>query len=184
MKATDQLRDEHKGVLLMLAILGNVSAKLELEGSLNKGHLEGMLDFFSVFVDKCHHGKEEGLLFPAYEAAGIPNKYGPIGVMLAEHAEARGYVKNMAEAFNAFKMKEKLSGARIIEYAGKYSALLKQHIEKEDTVLYPMGDARLSEAKNKELLTGFDKIENERIGSGRHEKFHAMIDKLKNIYLR
>jgi hypothetical protein len=29
MKATDQLRDEHKGVLLMLAILEKVSAKLE-----------------------------------------------------------------------------------------------------------------------------------------------------------
>ena len=31
------------------------------------------------------------------------------------------------------------------------------------------------------LLTGFDKIENERIGSGKHEQFHAMIDKLKKI---
>ena len=67
MKATDQLRDEHKGVLLMLAILEKVSAKIEKEGSLDKDHLEGMLEFFSVFVDKCHHGKEEDLLFPAYE---------------------------------------------------------------------------------------------------------------------
>jgi hemerythrin-like domain-containing protein len=182
MKATDQLRDEHKGVLLMLAILEKVSAKLEKEGSLVKEHLEGMLEFFSVFVDKCHHGKEEDLLFPAYEAVGIPNKNGPIGVMLAEHEEGRGYIKNMTEAFNGFKKNENFSGVHIVEYARKYIALLKQHIEKEDTVLYPMGDARLSEAKNKELLAGFDKIENERIGSGKHEQFHAMIDKLKNIY--
>ena len=183
MKATDQLRDEHKGVLLMLAILEKVSTKLETEGSLDKGHLEGMLEFFSVFVDKCHHGKEEDLLFPAYEAVGIPNKNGPIGAMLAEHADGRGYIKNLTEEFNGFKKGEHFSGVRIVEYANIYIALLKQHIEKEDTVLYPMGDARLSEAKNKELLTGFDKIENERIGSGKHEQFHAMIDKLKNIYL-
>jgi hemerythrin-like domain-containing protein len=183
MKATDQLRDEHKGILLMLAILDNVSTKLATAGSLDKGHLEGMLEFFSVFVDKCHHGKEEDLLFPAYEAVGIPNKNGPISVMLAEHAEGRGYVKNMTEAFNGFKKNEYFSGARIVEYARKYIALLKQHIDKEETVLYPMGDARLTEAKNKELLAGFDKVENERIGSGRHEQFHAMIDKLKNIYL-
>ena len=103
MKATDQLRDEHKGVFLMLAILEKVSAKLETEASLDKGHLEGMLEFFRVFVDKCHHGKEEDLLFPAYEAAGIPNKNGPINVMLAEHAEGRGYIKSMTEAFNEFK---------------------------------------------------------------------------------
>jgi len=183
MKATDQLRDEHKGILLMLAILDNVSAKLASEGSLDKGHLEGMLEFFSVFVDKCHHGKEEDLLFPAYEAVGIPNKNGPIGVMLAEHAEGRGYIKSMIEAFNEFKKDENFSGTRIVEYARKYIALLKQHIDKEETVLYPMGDARLSEANNKELLTGFDIIESERIGLGRHEQFHAMLDKLKNIYL-
>ena len=30
MKATDQLRDEHKGVLLMLAILEKVSTKLAM----------------------------------------------------------------------------------------------------------------------------------------------------------
>jgi hemerythrin-like domain-containing protein len=183
MKATDQLRDEHKGVLLMLAILEKVSTKLETEGSLDKGHLEGMLEFFSVFVDKCHHGKEEDLLFPAYEAVGIPNKNGPIGAMLAEHAEGRGYIKNMTEAFGGFKKGEHFSGTRIVEYAKKYIALLKQHIDKEDTVLYPMGDARMTNEKNKELLAGFDKIEDERIGSGKHEQFHAMIDKLKNIYL-
>lgn len=183
MKATDQLRDEHKGIVLMLAILEKVLTKLKTEGSLDTEHLEGMLEFFSVFVDKCHHGKEEDLLFPAYEAAGIPNKNGPIGVMLAEHAEGRGYIKNMTEAFNRFKKDENFSGTRIVEYARNYIALLNQHIEKEDTVLYPMGDARLSEAKHKELLAGFDTIENERIGSGKHEKFHAMLDKLKSIYL-
>jgi hemerythrin-like domain-containing protein len=89
----------------------------------------------------------------------------------------------MTEAFNGFKKNDNFSGARIVEYANKYIALLKQHIEKEDTVLYPMGDARLTNEKDKELLAGFDKIERERIGSGKHEQFHTMIDKLKNIYL-
>jgi hypothetical protein len=46
-----------------------------------------------------------------------------------------------------------------------------------------MGDAKLSQEKNKELLAGFDKIENERVGAGKHEQFHAMIDQLRNIYL-
>ena len=138
----------------MLAILEKVSAKLETEGSLDKGHLEGMLEFFSVFVDKCHHGKEEDLLFPAYEAVGIPNKNGPIGAMLAEHAEGRGYIKNMTEAFKGFKKGEHFSGTRIVEYAKKYIALLKQHIDKEDTVLYPMGDARLTRGKEQRASCG------------------------------
>jgi len=183
MKATDQLRDEHKAVVLMLTILEKVSRKLKTKSALEKEHFEGILEFFRVFVDKCHHGKEEDLLFPAYEAVGIPNKNGPIGVMLAEHEEGRGYVKNMAAAFEEFKKGEPLSGSRIEEYTNKYIALLKQHIDKEDTVLYPMGDARITDEKDKELLAGFGRIENERIGSGKHEQFHSMIDKLKSIYL-
>ena len=103
--------------------------------------------------------------------------------MLAEHVEGRGYIENMTEAFEGFKKGEHFSGAHIVEYAKKYIALLKQHIDKEDTVLYPMGDARIANEKDKELLAGFSRIENERIGSGKHEQFHAMIDMLKNIYL-
>jgi hemerythrin-like domain-containing protein len=113
MKATDQLRDEHKAVVLMLTILEKVSRKLKTKSSLEKEHFEGILEFFRVFVDKCHHGKEEDLLFPAYEAVGIPNKNGPIGVMLAEHEEGRGYVKNMTAAFEGLKKGEPLSGSRI-----------------------------------------------------------------------
>ena len=182
MKATDQLRDEHEGILVMLAILDRVSAKLKEEGSLNEEHFEGMLDFFRVFVDRCHHGKEEDLLFPAYEAAGIPNENGPIGAMLAEHAEGRRHVQAMAEAFDGLKRNEGPAAPNLVQHAADYSTLLKQHIYKENTALYPMGDAELTEEKNKELLTGFDAIEHEKVGAGKHEQFHAMMDKLKGVY--
>ena len=49
-------------------------------------HLDQLFEFFGVFVDRCHHGKEEALLFPALEAVGIGNNGGPIGVMLRERA--------------------------------------------------------------------------------------------------
>jgi hemerythrin-like domain-containing protein len=35
------------------------------------------MEFLTVFVDKCHHGKEEEFLFPALEAAGIAREGGP-----------------------------------------------------------------------------------------------------------
>jgi hemerythrin-like domain-containing protein len=36
-----------------------------------------MLAFFRTFTDTCHHGKEEGYLFPALEAIGVSRKNGP-----------------------------------------------------------------------------------------------------------
>ena len=79
MKATQQLRDEHEGVKIMLTVLGQVCQQLESTGNLNTEHFEGILEFLKVFVDKCHHGKEEELLFPALVAVGVPQD-GPIAI--------------------------------------------------------------------------------------------------------
>ena len=95
MKPTDQLKDEHKGISLMLQILGKVCEQIEAGIQISTEHLEKIVDFFKVFVDTCHHGKEEDLLFPAMEEAGIPREGGPIGVLLSEHEQGRGYVSAM-----------------------------------------------------------------------------------------
>jgi len=57
-----------------------------------------LLEFFDQFVDKCHHTKEEDLLFPLIEKRGIPKEGGPIGVMPLEHDEGRELRKSMLEA--------------------------------------------------------------------------------------
>ena len=56
------------------------------------------MDFLSIFVDKCHHGKEEEFLFPALEAKGVKREGGPIGVMLHEHEQGRGLVAMLRNA--------------------------------------------------------------------------------------
>ena len=96
MTPAEQLKEEHQGILLMLRILEKVAAKLGAKGKLDLKHLERIVEFFRVFVDKCHHGKEEDLLFPEMEKAGVPKEQGPIGVMLAEHQQGRGYIRGMA----------------------------------------------------------------------------------------
>jgi hypothetical protein len=42
----------------------------------------------------------------------------------------------------------------------------------------------LSENKLAELKKGFDKIETDKIGTGKHEEFHRMLDILEGIYLK
>ena len=181
MKATQQLKDEHEGVKIMLNILGKVSSRLETTGILDKGHFEGILEFLKVFVDRCHHGKEEDLLFPALEAAGVP-KDGPIAVMLQEHELGRKYVRAMGEAFSAYTQGSKPSSQNIIQFGRDYIALLNAHIEKENNVLFAMADELLSEAKQDQLFEGFEKIEEERIGAGKHEEFHHLLEKLSGMY--
>lgn len=182
MKATQQLKDEHKGVKIMLSIIEQVCQQLEAVGTLNKEHFEGILEFLKVFVDKCHHGKEEDLLFPALIAVGVP-KEGPIAVMLHEHEMGRHYVKAMSKVYATYIAGDKSTSKDILQNAHDYISLLKEHIEKENNVLFVMADSRLSEKRQDELFEGFEKIEEGRIGVGKHEEFHGLLEKLSGIYL-
>src|SRR3990167_7298758 len=176
MTSTEQLRNEHQAVLLALDILEKICRKLEAKEKVDPKHQEEILEFIKIFVDKCHHGKEEDLLFPAMEEVGIPKEEGPIGMMLMEHDVGRSYVKGMSENIP--------NPEKFIGDARGYIELLKQHIEKENNILYQMADSNISQTKDGELLKEFDKLELERIGSGKHEEFHKMIKRLKRIYLK
>lgn len=168
----------------MLRILKKVCDRLESGDEVNPEHLDQILNFIKVFADQCHHGKEEDLLFPAMEEAGIPREGGPIGVMLTEHDMGRGYVKSMNEAVSKYKAGNHKVSSTIVENAESYIELLTPHIEKEDNILYAMADMHLSEKKQEELLEGFEKVESEKIGIGKHEEFHKLLHHLKEVYLK
>ena len=136
-----------------------------------------------MFVDKCHHSKEENLLFPAMEAVGIPRQSGPISAMLSEHQTGRKYIQCMQESFDTYMTGEKTEFGRFVQNAINYVDLLRLHIEKENQILFPMVDEWILENKWGELIKGFQKIEEDRIGPGKHEEFHKMLEELKGIYL-
>jgi hemerythrin-like domain-containing protein len=183
MKPTEELSTEHQAILLMIRVLDKMSDRLESGGEVDTSHLEKAVEFIKVFADKCHHGKEEDLLFPAMEKAGIPRSGGPLGVMLHEHVLGRGYVKAMAEAVAGINKGDRGAGARFAENARNYSALLSQHIFKEDNILYPMADGRLSAAQQDELTVCFADVEEKVVGHGKHEEFHRLLKDLEAAYL-
>jgi hemerythrin-like domain-containing protein len=183
MKPTAELTEEHQSILLMISILGSMADRLETDEKVEPVHLEEAVDFVRGFADKCHHAKEEGLLFPAMEKAGIPRTGGPLGVMLREHVEGRAFVKAMADSIPGIRKGEKAAARRFAESARAYGALLSQHIYKEDNILYPMADARLSAAAQDELAACFADVEKTVVGEGRHEEFHEMLRRLEGLYL-
>jgi hemerythrin-like domain-containing protein len=184
MTPTDELKEEHQGILLMLKIFEKVCAKLEAKEKVDPGHLERIVEFFRIFADKCHHGKEEDLLFPEMEKSGISKEHGPIGVMLMEHDQGRALVKGMGEAAARYKKAESTASAEFAQNARDYIALLTQHINKENNILFPMGDRVISREKQGELVEAFETLEREKIGAGTHEEFHKFLHHLQEVYLK
>lgn len=182
MKATEDLKHEHAAVLVALQILDRVAAAVAAKDAQAPAHLEQLLDFFKGFVDRCHHGKEEDVLFPELERRGVPRTGGPIGVMLSEHEVGRGLVRAIAEGLARVKREDAGGAAAITEHARAYQQMLQAHIKKEDNVLFPMADRLVPEDVAAELYEQFEAIERDRVGEGKHEAYHRMLHQLKDHY--
>jgi hemerythrin-like domain-containing protein len=183
MTPTEILMKEHDAILIMLEILENVSKRLENKEPVRPEHLSQIVEFIQVFADKCHHGKEENLLFKSLVKAGIPEEGGPIAVMRSEHEMGRDFVRKMDAAARAFAKGDQSMVAQFVQNARGYISLLSQHIQKENHVLFPMADKVIPQEEQKRLVSDFDKVETEVMGKGTHERFHELLKKLKSAYL-
>lgn len=184
MYATQELRDEHEGIRIALAVLDHLADEAEAGRSVSADDIEQIVDFLRTFADRCHHGKEEDLLLPALERAGIPREDGPIGVMLADHDEGRTHIRAMSESIAGLREDAPGAKAAFASAARGYAQLLNEHIMKENSVLFVMAEQNLSPEEHTRLAEGFEQIEQERIGPGVHEQYHALLHRLQDKYLQ
>jgi iron-sulfur cluster repair protein YtfE (RIC family) len=87
---------------------------------------------------ETHLHKEEGVLFPAFEAQ-TGNTQGPTAVMRMEHEQMRSLVSEMEEAIVAKDADSFLGLAETL------MILTQQHNMKEEQILYPMSDQVLGD---------------------------------------
>ena len=180
----EQLKEEHQAILLMLEVMEAVCKKLDAREDVSIDDLNDMVKFIKEFADKSHHLKEEDLLFPAMEEAGIPREGGPIGVMLSEHTTGREYVKGLSLGIEEYAKGNTSAANQIIENARNYSSLLSNHIYKEDNILYPMAEMRISKEKHNDLLKEFERVDSEKIGLDKQKELIAILNNLEDTYLQ
>ena len=178
MKATDILKEEHQVILRVLNSLETATLKIAQGKSTASFFIEAA-DFIKGFADGCHHAKEEGVLFKYMEKHGILVQGGPIGAMLADHEQGRVFTRQMRTAAEAWQAGDLSAAIAVEENARGYYTLLRNHIFKEDNILFPMADRVIPVGEHQELDDKFEHIEHEETGEGVHEKYLAMAEKLE-----
>jgi hemerythrin-like domain-containing protein len=178
MRPTEILSGEHRVIEQVLSCLERIANRAATEETLEAADARLAIDFFRHFADKCHHGKEEGCLFPALEAKGFPREHGPTGAMRWEHQQGRRHLGAMEAAVPAAAVGVAEAAWRFAAHARAYVDLLRQHIHKEDHRLFPMADATLTPEDEQAVFTSFDQLEHENAGNGTHEKYLRIADDL------
>ena len=186
MEATEILVEEHGVIERVIAALEAATRRLEAGQPIGAGAalagahwFTGAADFIQGFADGCHHRKEEGVLFPAMEAAGVPREGGPIGVMLAEHEQGRVFTRAMRAAAERMAAGDAGAHVAVQKNAMGYVSLLRQHIQKENKVLFPMADRVIRDAQQAEVAEAFERVEREETGAGVHEKYLGIAEDLE-----
>ena len=179
MEATQILMEEHRVIERVLGALEAAGARMSAGESVRAEFLLEAVDFIAVFADGCHHRKEEGVLFPALEAAGIPRAGGPVGVMLAEHEAGRALTRGLRAAAEKMAAGDLSAAPEARRSALEYAALLRQHIMKEDHVLFPMADGALQGREQTTVTAEFARLQREETADGVQAKYRALAEALE-----
>jgi hemerythrin-like domain-containing protein len=182
MRPVDTLMEEHRVIEQVLNCLERMADRCDSGAPLDLESAANAIDFFRVFADRCHHGKEEDLLFPLMEQKGFSRAEGPTGVMLDEHEQGRRHVRGMSDALKELSLGDLAGKILFVEHARAFVQLLRQHIHKEDHCLFPMANQAFSEVDQDQLARSFSQVEHENMGPGTHEKYLQLANQLADRF--
>ena len=172
------LMNEHR---LIEQALGSLeTCALEVDGglALERAVARDYAAFLKGYADAWHHGKEEEILFRRMVERGFSAESGPVAVMLHEHRQGRelvGRIAAVAEAEGAVGDAER---AAFLAASRGFVPLLRQHIQKEDNILYPMSERVLTPAEFETMLADFEAFERSAGADGTRDRLEALAAKL------
>ena len=121
--------------------------------------LEELASFFKIDF-WIHFTKEEEALFPEIEKF-IPREGGPTGMMLIEHEDIRNTNTEVQRAIDDyFKDSDNSEVEKMIqEYGTHFIGVLRDHIDKENNILFMMADMHLDQTQIDKVIKLFYEME-------------------------
>jgi hemerythrin-like domain-containing protein len=165
---------EHRLIERMLDLLRKETTRIQNGERVDPLFIEQAVDFFRTFADRCHHGKEEDILFRELRSKPMTEPQRMImDELIEEHVQGRRLVAWLEEINHSLVYEGSSSATGDVQAA--MDALLHfypNHIEKEDKrFFHPVMDYFTREEMDA-MLGEYEAFEKELL----HEKYNAMIE--------
>lgn len=173
------LMDEHQRIESVMKRLSSWSRGLAGGEQDARSELAEFVEFIQSFTDTLHHGKEEEILFATMVERGFSRQQGPIAVMLSEHAEGRALTATLRVLSECPAPWTEEERSKVVRASRAFVDLLVAHIEKEDQILYPMAESRLSDTDWDEISRRFELFESDAKNAELRRKIAPLITRLE-----
>lgn len=167
---------EHRLIERMAALLKKEAEKTEANGPININFIGIALDFFRSYADRCHHGKEENILFRDLEKKKLSFEHkNMLAGLLQDHIRARELVGKLDSGRLRYLQKESAAANDIKECINKLIDLYKGHIQKEDKQFFIPSMGYFTKREQEKMLCEFEEFDKMLI----HEKYRKLVEQIK-----
>lgn len=179
MTPVGQLMIEHRLIERMIKIFGTRVNELEGQKELDLDFVDEAVDFICTYADRCHHGKEEDILFRALSKKDLPPELAEIQQqLLAEHQSARQMVSSLVEGERRCLNGDIQGLHNMIRWGNELVSFYPSHIEKEDKHFFFPCQKLFNGEELQAMMQEFAEFDRQLI----HEKYGELVEKMENNY--
>jgi hemerythrin-like domain-containing protein len=173
MKPIGPLMIEHRLIERMIAIVKEELGKIEKGKKADPVFIDTYVDFARTYADRCHHGKEEDILFrDLTKKKLLPGHKKTMDELIEEHIYARKTVGELVAAKDKYVQGNRDALKDITVKLGTLSEFYPKHIEKEDKhFFFPILDY-FTKQEQDAMLQEFWEFDRKLI----HEKYKKLVD--------
>jgi hemerythrin-like domain-containing protein len=163
---------EHRLIERMIDVMKEQFAFIEKEKTVDPELIEAAVDFIRTYADRCHHGKEEDILFRDLGGKKLTDEHKrTMEELVEEHRWGRKVTARLVEANTSYVQGNKEALSPIMDCIRSLVEFYPRHIEKEDKHFFIPCMDYFTEAEKEAML----KEEWEFDRSLIHEKYRNIV---------
>jgi len=167
---------EHRLIERMIKVMKGEVEAMGREGNAKPQFIDGAVDFIRTYADRCHHGKEEDILFRLLSQKPISDHHREVvEELMQEHVQARSLTGQLVAAKDRYVAGDRGAVSEIRTVMSQLLGFYPVHIEKEDRHFFIPCMEYFSRHEQDDMLEAFGEFDRTLI----HEKYRAVIEKFE-----
>ncbi len=171
-----QLMIEHRLIERVIKLWKAELERIEKNKCADPSFIDKAVDFMKIYADRCHHGKEEDILFRDMKKKPISGEISRIlQELMDEHVISRKNLAGLVDARKKYEAGDKAALKDIHKAIKTITELYPQHIEKEDKRFFLPSMNYFSDDEKARMITEFNDFDRNLI----HQRYKSIVAQIE-----